>query len=100
MTNRMAILLPSFDGEAAKANNGAILREAPMPATISSVLTADRARRREAAEQKRTKWPAEQLFAHNRCIALLVELEPRAALAVVQRIEKGIVEFLEVQARG
>jgi hypothetical protein len=82
-----------------KANNGAILREAPMPATIGSLVTADRNRRRERAERA-AQMPPEVLRAHNLCVSLLGELEPQVALAVVQRIQRSLVEFLATRAHG
>jgi hypothetical protein len=75
-------------------------REARMAATLEGVLRQDSNRRREKRERKASEMPVEQLRALNLCAGLLSALTPEAALIVVTRLQRGLIEHIQVQARG
>jgi hypothetical protein len=68
--------------------------------TVTGKVDADRRRRREAAEQRASDIPREQLQALNLCAGFLSALEPQAALQVIRRLERGLVEHIAIAARA
>jgi hypothetical protein len=66
--------------------------------TLAGAIEQNSRRRRERAERKASEMPPEVVKCHNLCISLLAELPPQAALAVTERIARGIREFLATQA--
>jgi hypothetical protein len=71
-----------------------------MAATLEGVIRQDRNRRREAADRRKSELPPEQLKALNLCATFLSALEPKDALVVVTRLQRSLVEHIQIQARS
>lgn len=65
---------------------------------LDGILEVDARRRRAKADRKAGE---QELKARNACIAALAHLpDPLQALAVIQRVEKSVLEYIDHRRRG